>query len=143
MIGVVVAAHGDLAQALVSTAQQVIRQPGRVMAVSVNAQDDSASYEKRLRAAVLEVMGDRGVLVLTDMFGGTPSNVGLTMHQSGEVEVLTGANLPMLIKAMQLAGSPVDLATAARDVRESGARAIAIASEMLSVPRVILKEKQA
>ena len=83
------------------------------------------------------------MLVLTDMFGGTPSNVGLTLHQAGRVEVLTGANLPMLIKALQLSVKDLDLASAARQVRESGARAIAVASEVLSGGRGKLAEKNA
>jgi PTS system mannose-specific IIA component len=133
MIGVVVAAHGELAQALVATARLVVPNPGHVVAVGIEAQDDTASYEARLQAAVASVQSERGgVLVLTDMFGGTPSNVGLTMHQAGRVEVLTGANLPMLIKALQLSHKDLDLATAARQVKESGARAIAVASEVLA-----------
>ena len=133
MIGVVVAAHGELAQALVATARLVVQDPGHVVAVGIESKDDTASYEARLQAAVAEVQTERGgVLVLTDMFGGTPSNVGLTMHQAGKVEVLTGANLPMLIKALQLSRKELDLATAARQVKESGIRAIAVASEVLA-----------
>jgi PTS system mannose-specific IIA component len=133
MIGVVVAAHGELAQALVATAKLVVQNPGHVVAVGIEAEDDTASYEARLQAAVKAVQTERGgVLVLTDMFGGTPSNVGMTMHQAGKVEVLTGANLPMLIKALQLSSKDLDLATVARQVKESGARAIAVASEVLA-----------
>lgn len=133
MIGVVVAAHGELAQALVATARLVVQNPGPVIAVGIESEDDTASYELRLQAAVLAVTSEQGgVLVLTDMFGGTPSNVGMTMHQSGKVEVLTGANLPMLIKALQLCSRDLDLATVARQVKESGARAIAVASEVLA-----------
>ena len=133
MIGVVVAAHGELAQALVATAQLVVSDPGPVQAVGIDGTDDTASYEARLQAAVQQVQqAGNGVLVLTDMFGGTPANVGLTMHEPGTVEVLTGANLPMLIKALQLSRSDLALGTAARLVRESGTRAIAIATEVLT-----------
>jgi PTS system mannose-specific IIA component len=133
MIGVVVAAHGELAEALVATAKLVVQDPGHVVAVGIESEDDTASYEARLQAAVKAAQRERGgVLVLTDMFGGTPSNVGMTMHQAGMVEVLTGANLPMLIKALQLSSRELDLATVARQVKESGARAIAVASEVLA-----------
>ena len=101
MIGIVVAAHGGLAEALVSTAQMVVASSGRVSAVGISSQDDGDAYEQRLRAAIESVKGKKGVLIITDMFGGTPSNISLTLHKVGEVEVLTGANLPMVIKAMQ------------------------------------------
>jgi PTS system mannose-specific IIA component len=81
--------------------------------------------------------------VLTDMFGGTPANVGLTMHQPGRVEVLTGANLPMLIKALQLCHTQVDLAMVAGQVRHSGARAITVASEVLCGSPTPIREKSA
>ncbi len=132
MIGIVIAAHADLASALLDTAKNVTRFDGKAAAVGVADGDTSASYEERLRSAVAAVKEDQGVLVLTDMFGGTPSNVGLTLHESGRVEVLTGANLPMLIKALQLSGSEDDLATIAQNVKGAGTRAIAIASEVLS-----------
>lgn len=132
MIGVVVAAHGDLAEALVATAKLVVPNSGHIVAVGIASKDDSASYEKRLQAAITSAQSDQGVLVLTDMFGGTPSNVSLTLHTFGKVEILTGANLPMVIKALQISTSPLDLSAAAREVKESGARAIAVASEVLS-----------
>lgn len=132
MIGIVVAAHGELARALVEAAQLVVQERARVVAVGITSADDSAQYQARLREALDEVKGDGGVLVLTDMFGGTPSNIGLTMHEPGAVEVLTGANLPMLVKALQLSHRNVDLASASRQVRESGQRAISVASEILS-----------
>ncbi|OGQ78828.1 MAG: hypothetical protein A2289_11495 [Deltaproteobacteria bacterium RIFOXYA12_FULL_58_15] len=133
MIGIVVAAHGDLAAALVSTAKSVFPESGAIEAVGITADDDAASYEIRLKAAVEQSDPNGGVILLTDMFGGTPSNVGLTLHQPGRVEVLTGANLPMLIKAMQLSTQEIPLATAARQVKEYGRRAIAVASEVLGM----------
>lgn len=144
MIGVVVATHGELAQALVTTAKSVVPDPGSVVAVGIESVDDTASYEARLQAAVSAVQSERGgVLVLTDMFGGTPANVGLTMHEAGRVEILTGANLPMLIKALQLSRKETDLASAARQVKESGIRAIAVASEVLAGHARQVTEKSA
>ncbi len=132
MIGVVVAAHGTLAEALVATARLVVPGGGPVEAVSIAPGEDGAHFESRLRDAVERARRDGGVLVLTDMFGGTPSNVGLTMHESDRVEVLTGANLPMLIKALNLAAKDISLADAARQIKTYGERAIAVASEVLS-----------
>lgn len=135
MIGIVVAAHGDLAEALVATARSVVREVGKVRAVSITEDDDASSYSQRLDAAVEDAQDGHGVLVLTDMFGGTPSNVGLSLHRAGEVEVMTGANLPMLIKAIQLARIETDLADCARQVKAYGKRAIAVASEVLGGDR--------
>lgn len=133
MIGIVVAAHGDLAEALLTTARSVFPASGPIEAVGITNQDDAAGYEARLQAAVENVQQGDGVVVLTDMFGGTPSNVGLTMHQPGRVEVLTGANLPMLIKAMQLSTRGGSLEALAVSVKEYGHRAIAVASEVLGL----------
>jgi mannose PTS system EIIA component len=135
MIGIVVAAHGGLAEALVRTARTVFPEGAPVEAVGITETDDAAGYDLRLHEAVQKVGGIEGVLVLTDMFGGTPSNVGLTMHQAGRVEVLTGANLPMLIKAMQLATKNSDLAAVSKQVKDYGQRSIAVASEVLGVQK--------
>ncbi len=134
MIGIVVAAHGGLAAALVETAKIVVQDAGNVLAIGVTDADDAVSYENRLRAATEKLNTGAGVLVLTDMFGGTPSNIGLSLHRSGEVEVLTGTNLPMLIKAIQVSTQDVDLSAASRQVREYGERAITVASEVLGGP---------
>ncbi|MBC7794491.1 MAG: PTS fructose transporter subunit IIA [Clostridia bacterium] len=131
MIGVVFATHARLAESLLDNARGVVANATRYVAVEIREGDTTESYEKRLREAVVQVGGANGVLLLTDMFGGTPSNVGLTLHKVGSVEVLTGANLPMAIKALQLSVKDVDLATAARQVKEAGQRSIAVASEVL------------
>lgn len=133
MIGIVVAAHGELAKALVATAKNVFPHEGAVEPVGITEQDDAAGYEARLREVVERTSQPDGVLVLTDMFGGTPSNVGLTLHEPGRVEVLTGANLPMLIKAMQLAGRGAQLEDISSQVKDYGKRAIAVASQVLGI----------
>jgi PTS system mannose-specific IIA component len=130
VIGVVIATHARLAESLLENARGVVANATQYVAVEIREGDTTESFEKRLREAVDSVSGG-GVLVLTDMFGGTPSNVGLMLHKSGAVEVLTGTNLPMVIKALQLSIKEVDLATAARQVKEAGQRSIAVASEVL------------
>ncbi len=131
MIGVVIATHARLAEALLATARGVVANATRVVAVEISEGDTTQAFDTRLREAVQSVQSEHGVLVITDMFGGTPSNVGLTLHKVGVVEVLTGANLPMAIKALQCSVKDVDLATAARQVKEAGLRSIAVASEVL------------
>ena len=131
MIGIIVAAHGDLAQALVSTAKLVVPNSDQVRAVSVQKVDSSGEFEQRLQKNIEELSEYSGVLILTDMFGGTPSQVSMMKHAAGDVEVLTGANLPMLIKALQLSGAGEDLEQTTILTKESGKRAIVIASELL------------
>ncbi|MBI3178704.1 MAG: hypothetical protein HYZ27_03530, partial [Deltaproteobacteria bacterium] len=84
-----------------------------------------------LQAAVERARKHGPVLVLTDTFGGTPSNLGIALHRSGEIEVVTGTNLPMIIKALQIAGKDVELLAAARQVKEEGQRAIVVTGEVL------------
>lgn len=131
MIGIVVAAHGNLAEALVVAAKLVVPKDAPVEAVGIAPGEDGAHFERRLRAAIEQMQQGAGVIVLTDMFGGTPSNVGLTMHETDRVEVLTGANLPMLIKALSLATKEISLNDAARQIKTYGERAIAVASDVL------------
>ncbi|MED5464166.1 MAG: PTS sugar transporter subunit IIA [Myxococcota bacterium] len=133
MIGIVVAAHGKLAESLVDTARQVVKNNNNVSAVMLAPSDDTELFQERLQFAVKKLNTPKGVLVLTDMFGGTPSNVGMTLHAAGEVEVLTGANLPMLIKALQVCSQESNLSTAAQIVKNAGQSAIAVASEVLDV----------
>lgn len=132
MIGVVVATHGNLAGALLETARSVVPAEGQVAAVEIRQEDDAQSFEVRFADAVRKVASAGGVLVLTDMFGGTPSNIGMTLHERDKVEVLTGVNLPMIIKVLQLMRRPLDLTEVARQARDSAVRSIAIASDMLA-----------
>lgn len=132
MIGVVVATHGNLAGALLDTACRVVAAEGQVAAVEILQEDDAHSFEVRFADAVRKVASAGGVLVLTDMFGGTPSNIGMTLHERDKVEVLTGVNLPMIIKVLQLMRRPLDLTEVARQARDSAVRSIAIASDMLA-----------
>lgn len=132
MIGVVIAAHSGLAEALLNTAHMVVPSRVPVAAIGIDLTDDAASYEPKLEASIQEVNQGDGVLVLTDMFGGTPSNVGMTKHKEGEVEVLTGVNLPMILKALQMSERGATLLEIAREVKKAGERSITIATEVLS-----------
>ena len=131
MIGIIVAAHAPLAEALVSTARLVVPQAETTRSVSVQAGDSSEDFEARLGEALAEFQDANGVLVLTDMFGGTPSQVSMMKHHTGKIEVITGTSLPMLIKALQLSTRDISLDEAASLIKESGNRAIVIASEVL------------
>lgn len=126
MIGIVVVTHGDLAAELVKAARTIVGDIPRIASVSIGWSDDMHSAREAIERALVEV-GEE-VLVLTDMFGGTPTNVSLPFL-SPQVEIVTGVNLPMLIK---LSGQREgDLLEVARMVRDQGKGAIYVASEVL------------
>lgn len=125
--GVVVVTHGDLATELVNAAKMIAGELPHVAAVSIGWNDDASAALVAVREAVARVNAGSGVLVLTDMFGGTPANLSMALLAPGTVEVVTGVNLPMLVKAVR---TPV-LGDAARAIAESGRTAIWVASELM------------
>ena len=127
MIGIVVVTHGQLAAELVNAARQIVGEIPRIAAVSIGWADDMNVAREDIERALGEV-GAEGALVLTDMFGGTPTNVTLPFL-SERVEIVTGVNLPMLIKLTGLREG--DLLEVARVVREHAKGAIYVASEVL------------
>jgi PTS system mannose-specific IIA component len=130
MIGVVVVTHGQLATELVNAAETIVGDMPAFAAVSIGWHEDTEDARHEIEQAVVRVDKGSGVLILTDMFGGTPSNLAMSFLVQGKVEVITGVNLPMLIKlANQL--EQADLLTIARDVREQGRNAIWVASDLL------------
>jgi mannose PTS system EIIA component len=130
VIGVVVVTHGQLANELVNAAEMIVGDLPQFAAVSIGWHDEVNDARADIAQAIERVRGDDGVLILTDMFGGTPSNLGLTFLEENRVEVITGVNLAMLIKLASLKGSH-DLRSAAREMREHGRNAIWVASDLL------------
>jgi PTS system mannose-specific IIA component len=130
MIGVVVVTHGQLATELVNAAEMIVGDLPRFTAVSIGWHEDVNDARDDIAQAIERVGNDGGVLILTDMFGGTPSNLGMTFLQKDAVEVVTGVNLPMLIKLASLSGSS-DLLAVAREVRDDGRNAIWVAADLL------------
>ncbi|HLA78768.1 MAG TPA: hypothetical protein VJU18_14405 [Vicinamibacteria bacterium] len=127
MIGIVVITHGQLAHELVAAARAIVGEISRIAAVSIGWSDDMTVARAAIERALQEAGGEP-VLILTDMFGGTPTNVSLAFL-SPRVEIVTGVNLPMLIKLTTLREG--DLVEVARIVREQGKGAIYVASELL------------
>ena len=127
MIGIVVVTHGALAGELVNATRTIVGDIPAIAAVSIGWTDDMVSAREAIERALAEV-GGGDVLILTDMFGGTPTNVSLPFL-SPRVEIVTGVNLPMLIKVTSLRDGA--LAEVARLVREQGKDAIYVASEVL------------
>jgi PTS system mannose-specific IIA component len=132
MIGVIVVTHGQLATELVNAAQAIVGDLPQFVAVSIGWHDDPTVAREAISAAIARLQGADGVLILTDMFGGTPSNLGLTFLEANRIEIITGVNLPMLIKLAHLQSSP-DLLGVAREMREVGRNAIWVASDLLHV----------
>jgi PTS system mannose-specific IIA component len=130
VIGVVVVTHGQLATELLNAAEAIVGDLPRFAAVSIGWHDNMDDAREEIRQAIARLQGEGGVLLLTDMFGGTPTNLGLSFVEPDRVEVVTGVNLPMLIKLTSLRSSQ-DLLAVARELRETGRNAIHVASDLL------------
>jgi PTS system mannose-specific IIA component len=136
-VGVVVVTHGQLAAELLNAAEMIVGDLPHFAAVSIGWHEDVDQAREaigqaivRVRAKVETAEGPGGVLVLTDMFGGTPANLGVTFLETDRVEVITGLNLAMLMKLARPL-KETDLLTLARDIREQGRNAIWVASDLI------------
>ena len=131
MVGGVVVTHGQLANELVSSAEMIVGEMNHVTAVSIGWHDDVEVAREEIERAIQRVDGGNGVLLLTDMFGGTPTNIAASFLGSAPVEVVTGVNLPMVIKLATQEKSET-LSELARRVRDQGQQQIHLASEILT-----------
>ena len=131
MIGGLIVTHGRLAIELLNAAETIVGDIQNIVAVSIGWHDDVDMATDMIEKALKRVDTGAGVLILTDMFGGTPTNIASTFLDEGTIEIVTGVNLPMLIKLTQLEPD-VPLASAAKLVRDNGQNTIHIASELLS-----------
>ena len=131
MIGLVVVSHGQLAEALLNTATEIVGPFESGEALAISRRDSLEEVEARIRAAVSRVDQGEGVLVLADMFGGTASNVSLRLVGDCRVEVVTGCNLPMLLKLSSALKSATDISALAQLIKFYGQRNVLVASELL------------
>ena len=131
MIGGLIVTHGRLAVELLNAGEAIVGDIQNIAAVSIGWHDDVDMASDMVEKAIKRVDSGSGVLILTDMFGGTPTNIASTFLDQGGIEIVTGVNLTMLIKLTQL-GPEDDLAVAAKLVRENGQDNIHIASDLLS-----------
>lgn len=130
MIGLVLVTHGKLAEEFVAAMEHVVGQQERVEAICIGPDDDMEQRRADILAAVGRVDAGKGVILLTDMFGGTPSNLAISIMDKAKVEVVAGLNLPMLIKLASVRGTE-DLDAAASAAQEAGAKYINVASKLL------------
>jgi PTS system mannose-specific IIA component len=132
MIGIIIVTHGKLGAELLKAAELIIgsQQKCQTVAIEMNLNPDYLS--DLIGKAIKAQENGQGVLLLTDMFGGSPSNISLSFHEDGKIEVLTGANLPMLLKALSLREkSDLDLRAMAQATLEFSRKSINLASDMI------------
>ncbi|HSB04720.1 MAG TPA: PTS sugar transporter subunit IIA [Thermodesulfobacteriota bacterium] len=131
MIGVVIVTHCHLAEELICAAQLVVGEElKQFQAVSVEPKDGSEEIREKILAAIRKVDGGQGILILTDMYGGTPSNISLSFLEDKKIEVITGVNLPMLLK-LATYHDDLDLEPLAAFITDYGQKNINLASEVL------------
>ncbi len=131
MVGALVVSHGNLAQELVASAEMIVGEISHIQAVSIGWHDDVNDARREIEKRLAEVDTGTGVVILTDMFGGTPSNIAYSFHDPGKVDVVTGVNLPMIIRiAGQKEGEKLE--SLARAVRDQGRSSISMGSEFLA-----------
>jgi len=131
MIGIVIVTHGRLADEFVAAAEHVVGPQENIAAISIGPEDDMEKRREEILAAALRVNTGKGVIILTDMFGGTPSNLAISVMERAGAEVIAGVNLPMLIKLTSIRASmPLPAAIAA--AHEAGRKYINVASWFLS-----------
>ncbi len=130
MIGLILVTHGRLAEEFIHAMQHVVGRQEAVAAVCIGPNDDMEQRRQEIAEAITAVDSGEGAIILTDLFGGTPSNLAISLMQPGRVEVIAGINLPMLIR---LAGARKTMIVGAAAVaaRDAGRNYITIASEFL------------
>jgi mannose PTS system EIIA component len=134
MIGMVLVTHGRLAAEFIAALEHVVGPQANVAAVCIGPEDDMEQRRQEILRSVSEVDTGEGVVLLTDMFGGTPSNLAISVMDRGKVEVIAGVNLPMLIKLASLRQTE-RLPEAVRGAQEAGRKYINVASQLLADAR--------
>ena len=130
MIGLVLVTHGRLAEEFVVAMEHVVGKQERIASICIGPEDDMEGRRADIAAAIAGVDSGRGVIVLSDLFGGTPSNLAISLMEAGRIEVIAGINLPMLIR-LGSARKTMKVTEAVAAARDAGRKYITIASEVL------------
>lgn len=131
MIGILLVTHANLGNALIETLEFISgKKETHISAVSINIQEDPETLRKKIKKAIADVKTDKGVIILTDMFGGTPSNLSYSFLEEGQVEVISGVNLPILFKAVN-SRSKMNMDALTSVLVEYGKKSISLASGIL------------
>jgi PTS system mannose-specific IIA component len=131
MIGVVIVTHGKLAEAFVSVTEHVVGKQSQMVAIGIEPEDDAELAREKIIAAIKDVNSGSGVIILTDMFGGTPSNLAISVMKSEAVEVIAGVNLPMTIKLASVRGK-VSFEEAIAQAQDAARKYINVAGNLLA-----------
>jgi mannose PTS system EIIA component len=131
MIGLIVVTHGNLAREFVAALEHVVGPQQQIKAISIFPNDDMEERRNAILEAAASVGSGDGVIILTDMFGGTPSNLSISVMDSGSVEVIAGVNLPMLVKLARIR-EEVPLLDALKQAQDAGRKYIHVASLVLN-----------
>ena len=126
-----IVSHGNVARELLAASEAVVGKMSNMAAISIGWNDDVERAQAEIRAAIDSVSEGVGVLILTDMFGGTPTNIAAMFLDSADVEIVTGVNLPMVIKVASAGNSDTGLLEFAKEVEEQGKESICRASTLL------------
>ncbi|MGZ8779555.1 MAG: PTS sugar transporter subunit IIA [Thermoanaerobaculia bacterium] len=135
MIGALIVTHGNLAHELLNAARQIEADVSGIEAVPLEWSDTVDEAREKIAAALERTGRDRAVIIFTDMFGGTPSNISLSFLEQGRIEVVTGVNLPMIVKFATVKEEAKDVSTLAHVISEKGSKAIRVASDLLTTPK--------
>lgn len=131
MIGILVVTHRDLGDALIDCVEFILgERPDKLSAISIDLRENAADLRNKIEKGIKGIRTEKGVLILTDMFGGTPSNLSYSFLEEGRVEVISGANLPMLLKAVDVRKSK-SLNELAEHLESFGKKSISLASGIL------------
>ena len=131
MIGIVIVTHSQLGDALIGAAEFIIgSRPGSIESISIDLSENAEKLRGKIDRGIKKVMGQEGVIILTDMFGGTPSNLSYSFLEEGHIEVLSGVNLPILIKAVNRR-KKMELDQLAANLEAFGKKSISLASGIL------------
>ncbi|WP_457553815.1 PTS sugar transporter subunit IIA [Desulfobacula sp.] len=131
MTGILLVTHANLGCTLIETLEFILgKSQDNLSCVSINIQEDPERLRKKIKKGISKVRTDNGVIILTDMFGGTPSNLSYSFLEEGQIEVISGVNLPILLKAVT-ARSKMDMKTLTSSLVVHGKKSISLASEIL------------
>ncbi len=130
MIGLVLVTNGRLAEELLNALEHVVGKQSNIETISIGSEDDLEAKRADILEAVSRADDKNGVIILTDMFGGTPSNLAISLMETGQIEIISGVNLPMLIK-LASTRSDASLADAVEQAQDAGRKYIHVASQLL------------
>lgn len=132
MIGFVIVTHGEFGRTVVETTEYILNREVRdIIVISIGHNEDPEKLRKMIEQAIKKVKTDEGVIIFTDMFGGSPSNISYSFLEEGRIEVISGLNLPILIRAVNMRDKSKSMSETTQSLIEFGRKSISLASDIL------------